>query len=131
MATKKQAINTSLKKYAEPRNKTGKGGFKDNPENRNAAGQRSAAVVRTAAEYRDYLIDVMHKKLNTPPSEDASYMEVMAFTQVRNAVNDPAQREDLLNRIWGKATQQINVRNLTDEQLLAALAAGQVTGDDA
>jgi len=52
-----------------------------NPQTCDATHAGSATAARTAAQYREYLIDVLHLRAGTPPP-DASYLQALAFTQV-------------------------------------------------
>jgi len=106
MATIKTGTNAAKPK-GKPRGK-GKP-FVAGDERRNQNGQRSAAAVRTAAEYREYLIDVLHLKAGTRPPEDANYLQMVAFTHARNAITDPKEREEMLDRIWGKAVAPVEL----------------------
>jgi len=83
--------------------------FTANDPRANTNGQRSAAAVRTSAQYREYLVDVLHLKAGTPPPDDANYLQILAFTRVRNAIADPKQCEDLLDRIWGKSVAPVEL----------------------
>ena len=106
MATIKSGGNAAKPK-GKPRGK-GKP-FVSGDARSNQNGQRSAAAVRTAAEYREYLIDVLHLKAGTRPPEDANYLQLLAYTRVRDAIADPKQCEDLLDRIWGKSVTPVEM----------------------
>lgn len=108
----KQTTNASLKKYAAPRNKTGKGGFGDRPQDVNRSGQRNKAAVQTAAQYRDFLVEVLQKPFNSAPPDEPTYLEWMAYKHVAAAAGgDGSAREQLLDRIWGKSNQPIDLSN--------------------
>lgn len=82
---------------------------KDDPRgNRN--GQRNKAAVRTQAEMRDLYVVVLHERGDElKPNPNATNLETIVRRHVLAAVNgDAAQREDLLDRIWGKALQQMS-----------------------
>jgi hypothetical protein len=81
--------------------------FAPDDARRNTRGQRSAAAVSTAAQYRECLLDVLHLKAGTPAPPDASNLQMLAFTQVQNALHDRKEREDLWDRIWGKSPKTV------------------------
>lgn len=102
-------LTTNASKRRGGNNKTGKGGFGDRPETINRAGQRNKAAVRTATEYRDYLIEILAKEISEPLPEKPTYLQKIAYEHVmRAAKGDDAEREKLLDRIWGKSTQPVS-----------------------
>lgn len=89
-------------------NKTGKGGFKDNPKNRNTAGQRSREVVATAAQARALYVQLLHEPHGAPLPDEISNLEVIVRQHVAAAKKgDATAREQMFDRIWGKALQPI------------------------
>lgn len=108
--SKGQTTNTSLKKYAEPRNKTGKGGFGDRPQDRNNSGQRSREVVETAAQLRALYVKVLHEPINAPLNNEMSNMEFIARQHVKAAKQGiREERETMFDRIWGKSNQRVDL----------------------
>lgn len=122
-----------------PKNGTGgqfKRGEAKNDPRRNAQGQRKAAVVATAAQYRDYLVEMLHRPLDAPKPEGITYLALMAHNHVKAAAEGNAdEREKLLDRIWGKTVQRQEVTgadggpmqhehsDITDEQRLERLVS--------
>lgn len=105
-------------------------GFEARPEDRNNAGQRSAEVVRTAAQYRDYLVEMLHRPLDAPKPETVTYLQLMAHNQVKAAAEGNSdEREKLLDRIWGKSTQPVKHEfdDLPDDEVIKR-AAGVASG---
>ena len=105
MAAKTVSANTAKKK---PRGKPFTGNA-DPRNNRN--GQRSAAVVRTQAEMRELYVKVLHERGDElKPNPDATNMETIVRRHVLAAVNgDAAQREQVIDRIWGRATAPVEL----------------------
>jgi hypothetical protein len=91
-------------------NKTGKGTFKkgDDPR-RNNAGQRDKKAVETAAEYRSLIVQILHEPHGTPLPAEMTNLEVIARVHVANSKKESDEREKLLDRIWGKANQPIDL----------------------
>jgi len=128
MATKETGTNAAKPK-GKPRGK-GKP-FVTGDERRNQNGQRSAAAVRTAAEMRDLYVAVLHEKnADLKPDPNATNMETVVRRHVLAACNgDAGQREQLIDRIWGRATQPVKHEfdDLPDGELIqraAQLTAG-------
>ena len=93
-----------------PKNGTGgqfkKGEAKDDPR-RNNAGQRSREVVATAAQARELYVRVLHEPINTPPDGGMTNLELIVRQHVAAAKKgDAAAREQMLDRIWGKAIER-------------------------
>ena len=82
--------------------------FAPDDARRNTRGQRSAAAVSTAAEYRECLLDVLHLKAGTEAPPGANNLQALAFRQVQNAMHNHKEREDLWDRIWGKSSKTVH-----------------------
>lgn len=112
------------KKRGGNHNPTGKGGLKDNPQNRNTAGQRSAAVVSFGRGLRELLVTVGEEVTTLPDGRKISKIEGVVRAAYRQAIEGDANaRTFIAERVEGKVAQKIDVRDLSDQQLIAALAA--------
>lgn len=92
-------------------NKTGKGTFKKGDDSRrNNAGQRNATAVATAAQARELYVQLLNEPVNTPISPTMSNLELICRQHVKAAKAGVAdEREKLFDRIWGKASQPIDL----------------------
>lgn len=143
MATKKvSGVDTAAKK--KPRGKpftasdaatrgkpfTGK----DDPR-ANKSGSRNKAVVRTQSEMRDLYVMILHEPLGTEYNPEMSRMEMIARQHVIAATKGDADaREKLLDRIWGKAKETLDLtgsmkitqlaEELNDDELATIAASG-------
>lgn len=79
----------------------------DDPR-RNNAGQRNKKAIETAAEYRALIVQILEEPHGTPLPEEMSNLEVIARVHVANSKKASDEREKLLDRIWGRATQPID-----------------------
>lgn len=83
-----------------------------NDPRRSNAGQRSREAVQTAAQMRDMIVQVLNEpaKVELPPAEQLSKLEVSVRQAVNRAMTgDTAEFHRLMDRIWGKANQQVDV----------------------
>lgn len=104
---KKQTTNAGLKKYAEPRNKTGKGGFTgaDDPR-RNNNGQRSAEAVAFGKSLRELIVTVGEEVTTLPDGRKISKIEGVVRAAYRQAIEGDANaRSFIAERVEGKVTQ--------------------------
>lgn len=107
--TPKEPVSTTNASKRGGNNKTGKGGFKDNPANRNNAGQRKREQVQTAAQARELYVAVLHEPIGTQPNPQMSNLEMIVRQHVQAAKKgDERARETMFDRIWGKAIQQLD-----------------------
>ena len=92
-------------------NKTGKGGFGDNPQNRNVGGQRSAEAIRFTKAIRDALIEEGSKQ-TTRKGKRAGLsrfqsMIIAVWDKAESAV--PWAVEYVSERTEGKVTQPLGM----------------------
>jgi hypothetical protein len=77
---------------------------------RNANGQRNAAAVATAAAMREMYLQVLAEPIGSEPVEAQSKIEEIVRQHVSAATaGDAHARETLLDRIWGKSLQPLDV----------------------
>ena len=77
---------------------------------RNNAGQRNRAVVATASQARDLYVKVLHEPIGTAPDPAMSNLEMIVRQHIAAAKKGTTQdREQLLDRIWGKAVQAMEL----------------------
>lgn len=113
-AVKKQTTKASLGKYAEPRNKTGKGGFGDRPEDRNNHGQRSASTVAFGRSLRELIVQVGEEELTLKDGRKISQIEGVVRAAYRQAIaGDAPARSFIAERVEGKVTQPIGGDEIT------------------
>lgn len=97
-----------LKHREKNNNPTGKGGFADNPQNRNTSGQRNKKAVRTATEARNLYLKLLDLPHESQPNKERSNLEQIVWAHVISARNGNSDaREHLFDRIWGKAVQTV------------------------
>jgi len=81
-------------------------------ERRNNAGQRSAEAVATSAQARTLYVQVLNEQINAPLSAEMSNLEYIVRKHVRAAKDgDAQQREQMFDRIWGKAVQEVDLKS--------------------
>lgn len=86
-----------------------KGAAKDDPR-RNNAGQRNAAAVATAAQLRELYVQLLNQMINEPLPIEMSNLELIARQHLKAAKQGNSdEREKMLDRIWGKATQAVDL----------------------
>lgn len=109
-AVKKQTTNASLKKYAEPRNKTGKGGFGDRPEDRNNNGQRNKASVSFSKQLRQLIVEIGEEETTLPNGKKMSKIEGVVRAAYNEAIKgDAPARNFIAERVEGKAMQPLEL----------------------
>ena len=112
------------KKRGGNNNPTGKGGFGERPEARNNNGQRSAVVVAFGRSLRELLVEVGEEATTLSDGRKITKIEGVVRAAYKQAIEgDAAARTFIVERVEGKVTQKLDVRDLSNEQLIAALAA--------
>jgi hypothetical protein len=108
MATKEISANTA--KFTGKKKPRGKPFTGNNDPRNNRAGQRSREVVQTSAQARALYVQVLHEPISTPPEPTMSNLEMIVRRHVQDAKKGDAQaREQMFDRIWGKANQPIDL----------------------
>lgn len=124
-ATKAVSGNTAKSgEKKKPRGKPFTGA--DDPRN-NANGQRSRAVVATAAQARELYVTVLHEPHNATIDAGMSNLELIVRQHVAAArKGDATQREQMLDRIWGKALQSVELNGTLQHEHRGKLTIEQI-----
>ena len=121
------------------RNPSGKGGFGDNPQNRNPGGRpKNEQRFGYWLQFFKNLTSKEFKEYTTNRSPDDMYVaELIAFERVTNARKDLAEYKEVADRTEGRAKQVIEAEitkstaELTDEELDDALLTATIEdGED-
>lgn len=114
MAGKAQGAKATIEAGTNAASKRGRGTGKPfatgEDSRRNNAGQRNREVVATASQARDLYVKLLHEAINQPIDKDMTNLELICRQHVKSARNgDQDARELLFNRIWGKASQPMDL----------------------
>lgn len=105
----KQGTNYPVSLDKKPPNPTGKGGFGDNPENRNPGGWKPTMVF--SYQYRRFMnmsVDEL-KEYSKLPDKERTVVEDLAYSRVLAAKKSLPDVKEITDRTEGKATQLIDV----------------------
>ena len=91
------------------RNPTGKGGFGDNPQNRNPGGWNKEMVF--SYQYRRFMNMTMNelKEWRLIPDMERKVVEYLAYQAVMRAKNSLRDVQEITDRTEGKAPQSIDM----------------------
>ena len=109
-------------------NPTGKGGFVDNPQNRNATGSWSSAD-SISYQYKRFM-KMTNKEFiafGKLPDDDKTVAMMIAYSQVLKARGSLNHAKEVTDRTEGKAPQSIDLTS-KGEQIKTALV--EFVGDD-
>jgi len=123
------------------RNPTGKGGFKDNPENRNAGYWSSEDSI--GFQYKKLIkltVDEFKTWINDNPEKQRTIAQELAYQAVIQARKDLAYLKEVTDRTEGRASQSIDMttkgeklNKFDDEQIdkiIGRLTKGKRGGSD-
>jgi hypothetical protein len=109
-------------------NPTGKGGFKDNPENINFGGRPKNS--QRFSYWLQFFKDMTSKEFNEYAKKrkvnDMYVAEIIAYERVKNSRTDLREYQDLADRTEGRPT---NNTNITGDLTLVTLLE-DLTGED-
>ena len=90
------------------RNPTGKGGFGDNPENRNAGGRprNSESFTYWYRVFKDMTVKELKSWQEDNPEDERSVASDLAFTRIINSKKDLKEYQEVANRSEGMPTQK-------------------------
>lgn len=92
------------------RNPTGKGGFGDHPENRNPGGWKPEFTF--SYQYKKFLnmpVDDFKEWKNKPENANRTMVEELAYNAVLKARTEFKERQEITDRVEGKAPQTVVV----------------------
>jgi len=115
-------------KQANPPNPTGKGGFADNPENRNASGMWSSAD-SISYQYKRFMkmTNKQFVEFGKQPDDEKTVAMMIAYSQVLKARGSLNHAKEVTDRTEGKAPQSIDLTS-AGKEIKAALV--EFVGDD-
>lgn len=131
-ATKAKKVNSNTNAVAKPRGKPfakgaderRTGQFKPDDPRRNNNGQRSAASVNFSRNIRELIVTVGEEVTTLANGQRISKIEGVVRAAYNQAIaGDGAARTFIAERVEGKVALKIDLKDFTDDQLLAALVA--------
>ena len=116
-------------------NRTGKGGFADNPQNKNTHGQRNKAAVSFSRSLREYIVSHGETKLTLPDGSKIKRIEAVVMAIYNEAIKGNMQAATFIaERVEGKVKDQLEVTGAEGQALfnyatIDALFANRPNGD--
>ena len=116
-------------------NHTGKGGFADNPQNRNKHGQRNKAAVSFSRSLREYIVNHGETKLTLPNGKKIKRIEAVVTAIYNEAMKGNMQAATFIaERVEGKVKDQLEVTGAEGQALfnyavIDGLFANRPNGD--
>lgn len=97
-----------------PPNPTGKGGFGDNPQNRNPGGWKKENVL--SYQYRRFMNMTVEEleEWSKTPKEKRTVVEDLAFNRIYEARKSLADVKEITDRTEGKAPQSLSLEVIND-----------------
>lgn len=108
------------------RNPTGKGGFGDNPQNRNPGGwdktqsisyQYNRILRMTDDELAEFAVNI---------KDGGTQAERIAYKRVQDAYNDLATTKEITDRTEGKAPQSVRIEDITPKRPFKGMTAEEL-----
>jgi acid phosphatase class B len=93
-------------------NPSGRGGFGDNPQNRNKRGQRNKAAVAFARSLREYIVKRGEEKITLPDGKKIKRIESVVMALYKEAIfGNMTAIQFIADRVEGKVTDSLAVQH--------------------